>query len=290
MHLQNQKIMNNLPKGNYALAIAHPGHEMRLYGLLETVKPFTFILTDGSEKTGNDLMGYSIRTIDRAITRDIKLNHIQRGMGDKFKRIFNITIGEHDKRQHLKDSWIYYYVQNLQTGLLASFTDMMVKNMIKYKVDNLICDASEDYHLSHEVVRMLSELAILKVQSITGKEIKLFEYSVNKNYIPSPPQAVHLLELNEEQLDRKLNALIDYPNAVDELRPFISCDMNVIMQIGKMPDGRERIKILLKKLNLDFLQNEFIYPAREIEPTDNYKKFIEPLYGMMLEQEMKKAS
>ena len=35
-----------------ALVIAHPGHELCVYGWLETVRPRVFILTDGSGRSG----------------------------------------------------------------------------------------------------------------------------------------------------------------------------------------------------------------------------------------------
>src|SRR5437868_7875625 len=36
-----------------ALVIAHPGHELCLYGWLKLVRPLVFVLTDGSGHTGN---------------------------------------------------------------------------------------------------------------------------------------------------------------------------------------------------------------------------------------------
>ena len=37
-----------LPDGNAALIIGHPGHELRIHHWLESARPLTFVLTDGS--------------------------------------------------------------------------------------------------------------------------------------------------------------------------------------------------------------------------------------------------
>ncbi|HEX8245140.1 MAG TPA: hypothetical protein VF541_16635, partial [Longimicrobium sp.] len=37
-----------LPAGTPALVVAHPGHELRVYGWMERARPLVFVLTDGS--------------------------------------------------------------------------------------------------------------------------------------------------------------------------------------------------------------------------------------------------
>src|SRR5436309_14218796 len=37
-----------LPEGNAALVVAHPGHELRVHHWLESTHPRVFVLTDGS--------------------------------------------------------------------------------------------------------------------------------------------------------------------------------------------------------------------------------------------------
>src|SRR5258706_14972165 len=40
------------PGGSAALVVAHPGHELRVYGWLLEARPKVFVLTDGSGRTG----------------------------------------------------------------------------------------------------------------------------------------------------------------------------------------------------------------------------------------------
>jgi len=42
--------MKNIPLGKGALSMAHAGHELMLHSFIEQVKPYIFILTDGSTR------------------------------------------------------------------------------------------------------------------------------------------------------------------------------------------------------------------------------------------------
>src|SRR5262249_19280847 len=48
-----------------ALIIGHPGHELCVYGWSQLARPFVFILTDGSGRTGASRTGRSVRLLNR---------------------------------------------------------------------------------------------------------------------------------------------------------------------------------------------------------------------------------
>lgn len=272
--------MKSLPPGNYALSIAHPGHELRLHGFLEQAKPFVWILTDGSERTGNDMMWSSINCIDKA-TKQGKTNFApqDKSMYKIFKMDFP---GSAQENFHVKDSQIYSEVFNGKIDFFKKYITGMVNNLIKYKIDFLVSDASEDYHLTHEVVRMISEIAIIKVGEQTGKEIRLYDFPLSKPHNDLLSDDCIHIQLDEEAVERKIDAIIEFPFAISDLHPNISVDANLISELRKMQNGKEQIKSFLKEINIDFLKNEYIRPALPIQETDNYKKFIESIYEKII--------
>lgn len=56
----------SFPSARAALAIAHPGHELRVHSWLETAHPTVFVLTDGSWRCGQSRLGSTTRILARA--------------------------------------------------------------------------------------------------------------------------------------------------------------------------------------------------------------------------------
>lgn len=263
-----------LPEGNYALCIAHPGHELRLHGFLEQTRPCVFIFTDGSHRTGQDMMFDSIRVIDRATKQGIKLN-LAFLNSDASKKIFKIS--RHDLpegEQHLKDSQIYNEVLNQFTDISTYFIHMMAKNFMLYKIDYVIGDASEGTNVCHEVMRILTDVAIQLVKKISGKEIICYDFALDRPFNENVnDQCIHI-ELDDAAMYRKINAILKYPLGIHDLKPNISLDYNLLLELQKMKDGEAAVKKLMKDTNIDFLKNEYLRPYSSSEVTSK------PLYEL----------
>lgn len=306
--------MKSLPPGNYALAIAHPGHELRLHGFLEQAKPFVFILTDNSEATGQDMMWDSIKAIDRATKQG--MNITPANMKSEFlRKAFKYSIQEGDKKVHLKDSMIQYEVENMRTEFFNDYTDWMAQKLIQYKINYLVCDATESWHLSHEVMRMLADIAIMKVKQKTDDDIQLLDFAISEKYDSRMHEHCIKIELDDEAIQRKLHAICIYPLGIKDLSPNIEMEKDEIDRLRKSTahiSSWQKIKNLLHKLavlfslanakrkndkeefvilkqallenNPDFFKTEILRPARTFEETDNFKKYIKPVYGKLLHQ------
>jgi len=252
--------MKPLPKGNYALAIAHPGHELRLHAFMEEAKPFVFILTDGSQRTGMDLMHESIKCIDKATKHGIKVN-LADIKNPYLNKIFKYGFPENPPDQiHLKDLQIYEEIMEQRTDFFISFIDFMATNLIKYKIDYLVADPSEGTNVVHEMVRIMSDIAVRIVKKKTSKEIILFDYSLDTPFNQNLNDDCMHIQLDHDAIERKLDAIQKFPLATMDLKPNISMDANLVMEFSKMPDGKNHIRQLLKDMGADFLGNEYIRP------------------------------
>lgn len=322
--------MKSLPEGNYALAIAHPGHELRLHGFLEKAKPFVFILTDNSEQRGQDMMWDSIKVIDRATKLGVNITSQAQLKAPFMRKVLKISLfkempegqvlkeEEQRQKEHIKDSMIEYEVVNKHTAFLNLYIDFMVENLIKYKIDYLVCDASEDHHLSHEVMRMICEMAILKVKERTGDIIQLFDFSLSEKYNSIEHEHCICITLDDEAVERKLHAICTYPLGVQELMPNIIMDQKevdvlrnkkiklpaadrirmfcynilVLLKMRRpfiMPEKQQFVflKNKLKTINYQFLKNEILRPARQMKQTERFNMYIAPVYGKLLKEHAK---
>src|SRR4051794_29308473 len=52
-----------LPRGRAALVVAHPGHELRVHGWIEAVRPLVHVLTDGSGSSGRSRLESTRRVL-----------------------------------------------------------------------------------------------------------------------------------------------------------------------------------------------------------------------------------
>lgn len=260
--------MLKLSKGNYALCIAHPGHELRLHGFLEQACPFVFILTDGSHRTGHDMIMDSIRVIDKATKygKKITIGFLKSEASKKIFKLRNRNAPEGE--QHLKDSQIYSEILNQYTGILEFFIlDTMVKNLIRYNIDYLVSDSSEGTNICHEIMSIMSDIAIKKVKKQTGKEIIKYDFTIDNPYNEKLSDDCIHIKLDEAAVNRKLDSLVKYPFALTDMKPNFSLDANVIIELRKMQNGEATIKEMIRDINPEFIKNEYLRPYVFTEPS-----------------------
>lgn len=251
--------MKNLPAGNYALSIAHAGHEVRLHGFLEIAKPYVFLLTDGSERTGHDMMMESIRVIDTAVKQDKRLKIDPKDEG--WKRAWMIIQADRDPEQkHIKSPQIYAQILSQNTGFFEYYINFIASNLIRRNINYIVSDAIENKDCVQHMCRIMTDIALGFIVKNTGKQILQYDYSVTNPYDTNITDECIEIELDEEAIDRKLNAIIKYPLAIQDLKANFPLDINVILELRKMKDGEASIKQILKDINMGFVSKEFLRP------------------------------
>lgn len=253
--------MKSLQKGNYALAIAHPGHELRLHGFLEQTSAFVFILTDGSNRAGQDLMMDSIKAIDKACKHGKKLS-LAYMQSNESKKIFKLSNHEADPgNEHLKDTQIYNEILNQHTDLFAMYINFMATNLIKYKIDYLVSDSSEGTNVCHEINSIMADIAVKLVEKKLGRKIIRYDFAIDKPYNEHLQDDYIHIELDSDAINRKLDAMLKFPLALTDMRPNVSIPVSLIVEMGKMENGREATKEMVKDINSGFLSNEYLRPS-----------------------------
>ena len=119
-----------------ALVIAHPGHELSVYGWLERVRPVVFILTDGSGQSGTSRLDRTATLISQAGT----------SRGGIFGRF--------------ADAAIYSAILETDFHRFYDLVDELSLELSRHEIDYVAGDASEGYNPVHDLWRLMLNTAV----------------------------------------------------------------------------------------------------------------------------------
>lgn len=249
--------MKNIPIGNGALSVAHAGHELRLHGFLEKVKPYIFILSEGKKISDKDsMLMYSWKYIQEVI--------------DKKDSFGILTLPDKEQKvMYIDDLQIYNEIILGNTGFFGMYMSMMIQNIQQKKIDYIVADASEGTSVVHELCRIMTDIVVKYIHNTTGKKIMNYEYSVDKPFDHSLTDDCIHIELDEEMFQRKIIHIISYHPAIfQNLKPDVSLDMNIVNELRKTKHGALELKKIIEEIHPTFFHNEYIRPCIYKEPAE----------------------
>jgi len=178
-----------LHRSRAALVVAHPGHEMCVYGWLESARPRVFVLTDGSGRAGQS----------RLLATTKLLGELGLEPGSIFGRF--------------TDRAIYSAVMAQDNGLFLGLARELASAFVREKIEAVVGDASEGYNSTHDLCRALINAAVSIAQRASGQQIANYDFPVvgQPSAYSIPPQTNALwLRLEESVFQRKLTAVQRY--------------------------------------------------------------------------------
>jgi AcrR family transcriptional regulator len=181
-----------------ALVIAHPGHELRLYGWIAQLRPRVFVLTDGSGRSQQSRLEHTTTILDR----------LGATKGSVYGRFTDAAI----YRALLEHDF------NLFTQLAAEITETIVK-------EELTCvagDASEGYNPTHDACRLLVNAALAMARERYERNITNLEFMVtgqpNGRVATGTAQRV---KLDQPTFEEKLATARSYPGLGDDVEDLL---------------------------------------------------------------------
>jgi hypothetical protein len=185
---------------NSALVMAHPGHELKVFGWLSECKPRTHIITDGSG-------GGTSRLHSTA-----KLLHRIGGVpGEIFGAV--------------SDSEIYRAILEQRTPLFLQVVDRLAASFVEHDTDLVAGDAIEGFNPTHDLCRALLNAAVSIAQRVTGRLIRNYEFCLTEWEQHCREMHDHLcwhLRLEDTLLREKLSAAADYVELKAEIQQAIA--------------------------------------------------------------------
>lgn len=184
------------PQKKAALVIAHPGHELRVYGWLEEARPVVFVLTDGSGSSGRSRLDRTETIVSRA--------------GAKAGVIFG----------RFTDTAVYSAILKKRVDVFCSLAEELRVQLIRFNIDYVVGDAAEGYNPAHDLCRMIIDAAVRGCQRSGNPAIGSFDFPLlGRPDEASPSTRAHAIqiELDEAQFQRKLSIARSYAELKEEI-------------------------------------------------------------------------
>ena len=172
----------------YLLVIAHPGHELRVYGWTAQVRPWVCILTDGSGSDGVSRIEHSIGILE--------------ALGAKTTPICG----------DLSDRRVYEHILDQESAPLEAVGRRLAQLILEEEIDTVVSDGIEGYNPVCDLCELLTRAAVATAAN-TGRPCR--HYTIPLMGDPrKPPRSqaseVREIELSPAVFQRKLQAMREY--------------------------------------------------------------------------------
>lgn len=131
-----------------ALVVAHPGHELRVLGWLNRVRPHVYVLTDGSGSQGSGRLDYTCDLLAQS--------------GATQGSLFGLAT----------DRQLYQHAFNGNWDWFTRIVDQLAESWTALCVKYVVCDAPEGYSSSHDICRLLA------TRAAQASGVRLFDVSL----------------------------------------------------------------------------------------------------------------
>lgn len=196
LHVANVKEAPRL-KDRPLLVVAHPGHELRLFGWLGEFQPDVVVLTDGSGFGGMSRI---------EATRSLVI-----ASGAHVGPLF----GDYADRQ------IYGAMLRGETGLFLEMVARLTEIICVGSYRTVVADPYEGYNPTHDLCRLLVNAAILAARRKFAHVVRNYEYQLTElsNFLPGHSLSVRRLSIGV-QLRKRLEAAA-YVELTHEVRTAV---------------------------------------------------------------------
>ena len=178
------------------LVIAHPGHELRVHGWLETTVREVWILTDGSGHTGRSRVESTTRVLEPT--------------GAVPGRVYGL----------MSDADLYNTVLGFNHQPFIDLVDQLAASILHEQVDCIAGDAEEGYNPGHDICRLIINAAVKLVKRKSSKPLRNYDFTLvgPPDRCPDDLRGHSLwLNLDDAALGRKLSAARNYPELQAEV-------------------------------------------------------------------------
>jgi len=187
----------------FGLAVAHPGHELRLTRWIRTQRPTVFVLTSGS-RSGADRVRVDA---SRALVETL---------GGRAGGLFGARL----------DRDIYAWIMAGAAERFCDLVDELADQIVAERLDAIVTDAWQLYNVTHDIWHLVTRAAAARAGQRLGRRVACLDYPV------SPPRlslramgpVETITRLNDDEVRRKL--------ALADAFPAIAGDVAEVLAAG----------------------------------------------------------
>lgn len=177
------------PRGRTALAVAHPGHELRLAKWVELARPSVFILTSGS-RSGAD------RSRVDASAR------LAAALGARPGQIF----GPHLDRE------VYAWIMEGRAAPFEALAEELADAFLRENIDTVVADGWQLYNVIHDLWHLTVRLAAALASTRRERAVTCLDFAVVPTTADMPAPGLERLrvELSDHDVERKMQLIENY--------------------------------------------------------------------------------
>jgi hypothetical protein len=154
--VKSQKSEWHRPKDRPLLVVAHPGHELRLFAWLSEAQPDVLVLTDGSGHDG-------VSRIES--TRELLVKS-----GARAGSLFGVYT----------DQQIYRAMLQRDTATFLGMAERLTEILCLGGYRMVVADPYEGYNPTHDLCRLLVNVAVLSARQRFGSVVRNYEYPLTE--------------------------------------------------------------------------------------------------------------
>jgi hypothetical protein len=206
-----------------ALVVAHPGHELRVFGWYEQARPTTFVLTSGSRNGDNG------RT---SLSRDLA-HQTGSSIGSLFGRYL--------------DRQIYAAVLEREISLFAAWASELTDALVELGPELVVADGWQFYNVTHDLAHLMARLAVERAGRQLGRNIELVEFDVAPRSLGEmPPEGAEAFRV-------ELDVAAFLRKQAEANRPEIRGEFMDVVALEGLP--AQQIEVFRKPLELDTIMS-----------------------------------
>jgi AcrR family transcriptional regulator len=198
------------------LFIAHPGHELCVHGWLEAARPRVFVLTDGSGRSGRSRIDSTSKVLRRAGAEP----------GSVYGRF--------------TDQEVYRAILERDYDPLLETVAEFAGALVREGAGAVAGDAAEGFNPAYDVCRMMINAAAEMARRLGGRRIVNRDFLLVGRHDTCPPElraGATWLRLDDDALERKLEAARSFPELKDEIDAALAGELLALRQHPELAAG-----------------------------------------------------
>ena len=195
------------PGKSAALVIGHPGHELRVFHWLETVRPVVFVFTDGSGGSGHSRLPSTTRILDQ--------------VGASKGSFYGA----------LTDSEIYQAILNRDFDLFIKLARELARFLMDETVSYVAGDSAEGYNPTHDICRLVICAAVDLANRSRVNAVKDFDFQLTGAANGNSANHDLRIELDDNAFARKMDVARSYSGLEAEVNNALNTNSELAFRI-----------------------------------------------------------
>jgi hypothetical protein len=179
------------------LVVAHPGHELRLFGWLCETRPDVVVLTDGSGHAGHSRIHATRRLLEQVGAHEAPM------------------FGAYTDRQ------IYHALLDHDAAPCMEIAENLVDLLQLGHYEMVVADPLEGYNPAHDLCRVLVDIAVRRVRRIRRTALSSYDYALTGLTSMVEDASSLILHLPEDVRHEKFTAAAAYSDLITEIEAAV---------------------------------------------------------------------